>query len=151
MNIGAVKRVSQPTRDVYVVRSLKGERSFDSFGADTNTFSDCFIKSEDLPRDVIAGSQVVVMGTLGLAYPETGAAMREAMDLSKKSKTIVFVDVNWRKVFWGDENKAREEIAKFTLQADLVKITHDEVEWLFGMPEKEALDNPSKVRVLFPI
>lgn len=146
VDMGAVRRAPEPTRDVYVVRKMDGDRVFDSFGQDTNTFSDCFIRVEDLPKEMIGGAQVVVMGTLGLAYPQTGAAMREAMAICKKTDTIVLVDVNWRPVFWNDPEAAKKDILPFTLEADIVKITDDEAEWLFDIDRKSALKNPSLVR-----
>lgn len=144
--MGAVRRVPAPTRDVYVVRKMDGDRVFDSFGQDTNTFSDCFIGVEDLPREMIGGAQVVVMGTLGLAYPQTGAAMREAMAICKTTDTLALVDVNWRPVFWNNPEAAKKDILPFTLEADIVKITDDEAEWLFDIDRKSALKNPSLVR-----
>jgi fructokinase len=137
--------VPEPTRDVYVVRTLDGDRIFDSFGHDTNSYCDCFIRAEDLPRDKLKASEVVVMGTLGLAYPETGKAMKEAMAICKQSDTIVMVDVNWRPVFWENPDTATDEIVPFVQQADLVKITDEEAEWAFGIPRAEALQHPRLV------
>lgn len=140
-----MRRVEHPTRDVYVVRTADGDRIFDSFGQDTNTYCDCFIEAEHLPVDVIQKAKVLVLGTLGLAYPVTGAAMRAAVKAAKEADTLVFVDTNWRPVFFDDPSSAVEPIVEFLKGADVVKITDEEAEWAFGIPAVDALDDPLRV------
>ncbi len=54
MDLSAVKRTPQPTRDVLVTRSLDGDRTFSGFGkAKANEYADCFIDSATLPTDVL--------------------------------------------------------------------------------------------------
>ncbi len=112
-------------RDVLVVRSLDGDREFSGFGkAETTAYADCFVDASKLPIDKIevclcahahvhksfAGpttphtqaAQVLITGTLGLAYPATAEAMRTAVAAAKKGTGLVIVDVNWRPVFWSD-------------------------------------------------
>lgn len=141
-----MRRVSNATRDVYVIRTTEGDRIFDSFGQDTNTYCDCFITSSSLPKEVIENAEVLVMGTLGLAYSETGKAMQDAMALAKEAGTLVMIDCNWRPVFWDEPDSALDVIRPFMDQADLVKITDEEAEWAYGISAEEALKNPARVR-----
>lgn len=150
VDMSAVRRVDHPTRDVYVVRHADGDRVFDSFGQDTNTYCDCFIEPDQLPEAVIRGAAVTVMGTLGLAYTMTGAAMNRAADIARAGSGLLLVDVNWRPVFWNDPASALDIIMPFVQKADLVKITDEESEWAFGIPAEEAIEQPSRVLEKLP-
>ena len=57
----------------------------------------------------------------------------------------VLVDVNWRPVFFKDPEGAPAVIKPYTEQADIVKVTEEEAEWLWGVPGDEALEDPEKV------
>lgn len=100
VDVSAVQRRPEPTRDVYVVRDDKGDREFAGFGLSTDSYSDCFLDASSVPLDSIRGAQVLVTGTLGLAYPETRKAMMAAVQAAKEGGCKVLVDVNWRPVFW---------------------------------------------------
>lgn len=86
------------------------------------------------------------MGTLGLAYPETAAAMREAVAVARAAGTRVLIDVNWRPVFFEAPDGALDVILPFVREADIVKITDEEAEWAFGIAASDALANPGKAR-----
>eukprot|EP00892_Ulva_mutabilis_P010956 jgi/Ulvmu1/8232/UM041_0042.1 len=150
VDTSAVERVSHATRDVYVIRTMEGDRIFDSFGQDTNTYCDCFISADRLPKNAIENAEVLVMGTLGLAYPDTKKAMHEAMSLAKEADTLVMIDCNWRPVFWDAPDSALDIIRPFLEQGDLVKITDEEAEWAFGIPAAEAMQEPARVLHMLP-
>lgn len=88
---------------------------------------------------------MVVSGTLGLAYPVTRKTMEEVVAKAKAAGTTVLIDVNWRPVFFDDHAEAKAMIEKYVANADLVKITDEEADWLFGMPREEALEKPELV------
>lgn len=58
----------------------------------------------------------------------------------------VLVDVNWRPVFFVDAQAAPGLIKPYVERADIVKLTDEEAEWLWGIPAFEALHSPEKVR-----
>eukprot|EP01023_Acetabularia_acetabulum_P042319 TRINITY_DN4172_c0_g1_i3.p1 TRINITY_DN4172_c0_g1~~TRINITY_DN4172_c0_g1_i3.p1 ORF type:complete len:447 (-),score=74.18 TRINITY_DN4172_c0_g1_i3:763-2001(-) len=145
VNMSAVLRCEQPTRDVYVVRDNDGDREFAGFGLPTTDYSDCFITEESLPVEAIQNAQILVTGSLSLAYPTTGNTLAKAVQIAKKSGTKVLIDVNWRPVFFLEDQKPKEMIYEYVQQADLVKITDDEAEWLFGIEAATALANPNLV------
>lgn len=57
----------------------------------------------------------------------------------------VLVDVNWRPVFFSDELAAPAVIKPYVERADIVKVTDEEAEWLWGIPAADALQHPEKV------
>lgn len=87
----------------------------------------------------------MVTGTLGLATPMTRAAMHQAAKLVKSGGGKVFVDVNWRPVFWEDTDAAKKTILEFLDLADIVKISDADLEYLYEMQFVTALLNPCTV------
>lgn len=57
----------------------------------------------------------------------------------------MIIDVNWRPVFFEDPEKAPEVVLPYVQQADILKLTDEEADWLLAIPPQEALDHPSKV------
>lgn len=60
----------------------------------------------------------------------------------------VLVDINWRPVFWGDEFSALAAIKPYASKADIVKMSDEEAEWMFGIPARDALHHPVKASSL---
>lgn len=147
IDLSGLERTDHLTRDVLVERSLEGDRTFAGFGkAEANEYADCFIDEDKLPEEKLKNADILVTGTLGLAYPQTATAMRRAVKLGRSSKKCaVMVDVNWRPVFWGDEDEARKVIVPYVQEADLLKVTDEEAEWLFAIPAAKALEDPTLV------
>eukprot|EP01026_Neomeris_dumetosa_P009512 TRINITY_DN13247_c0_g1_i1.p2 TRINITY_DN13247_c0_g1~~TRINITY_DN13247_c0_g1_i1.p2 ORF type:complete len:266 (+),score=31.73 TRINITY_DN13247_c0_g1_i1:593-1390(+) len=153
--MSGVQRHDKPTRAVYVTRSMEGDREFAGFGLPTHHYSDCFISSRDLPIDTIQKAQILVTGTLGLAYPETRGALYRATSIARASPNgvRVLIDVNWRPVFFHPEelDSARDMIEQYVMScADIIKITDEEAEWLLGINRNTALKEPSRVAQFFP-
>lgn len=150
-----IQRNSHPTRDVLVTRSFDGDRTFAGFGAaKTTEYADCFVDAAKLPTDVITSADVLVTGTLGLAYSGSAEAIRKAVSAAKSTQKerncSVVIDVNWRPVFWDDLEKAREIVKEFVPLADILKVTDEEAQWLFDIPAEQALQNPEKVLEAVP-
>jgi len=63
----------------------------------------------------------------------------------------VLVDINWRPVFWDDESQAAGPIKSYVSKADIVKLSDEEAEWLFGIAAADALQHPDKARCLISL
>lgn len=148
---GCVQRVpDKPTRDVYVIYNEQGDREFVGFGEGTPTegYADCFLDAEKLPAELISSAGALVTGTLGLAYPVTAAAMSRAVEFARGARVPVVVDVNWRPVFFAEpeSGETKASIKSYVLRsADVVKLSDEEAEWLFGVPAADALRDPEEV------
>jgi fructokinase len=57
-----VQRIDAPTRDIYVERTLDGDRVFAGFGLASDKYCDCFLDAEQLPKDILSVSGVWGMG-----------------------------------------------------------------------------------------
>jgi fructokinase len=137
---GVQRHPTAPTRQVYVVRSEKGEREFAGFGElDTSQFADAFLNSSKLPESLFENADFLVLGTLELAYPQTREAITRALQLANQYDLKILVDVNWRPMFWPDHSIAKPLIQQLLKKVDFLKITKEEAELLFNTTDAGAI------------
>lgn len=114
----------------FVTLDETGNREF-SFsrkpGADT-----C-ITFEELDLSLIDEAKVFHFGTLSLTHEPARSATYQAVDYAKKAGKLITYDPNLRKPLWKDLNKAKEQLLWGLGQADVVKISDEEVDFLFGL------------------
>ena len=120
----------------FVSLDTSGNRDF-SFarkpGADT-----C-LTPEEIDESLLADAKVFHFGTLSLTDEPAASATRRAIDLAKKHRLLISLDPNLRKPLWKREEDAKEAIQWSLKQADIVKISDEEIAWLWGIsPEKGA-------------
>lgn len=137
---GVQRHPTAPTRQVYVVRDLTGDRNFAGFGKyDTSEFADTRLQATKLPPALFDEADFLVVGTLGLAYPESEKAVLRALELAEQYDLKIILDVNWRPVFWLDENTAKTKIQALLGRFDFLKLTKEEAEWLFNTIDPGAI------------
>lgn len=148
VDCGAIQRhPSAPTRVVLVMRDAQGERQFVGFHQpEPASFADAYLSAAALDEAFFAQATYLVMGTLGLAYPETAAAMQQALRWAKQHDLTTFIDLNWRPAFWAkpgaagaDGLAAAATILPFVAQADWLKLAAEEAHWLFGTTTAAAI------------
>lgn len=137
---GVQRDSTAPTRQVYVVRSATGDRSFAGFG-DRNTaeFADTRLQADQLPDHLFAAADFLVLGTLELAYPESQKSVLRALQMAEQYDIKIILDVNWRPVFWQDPEIARQTIGKLFKKIDFLKLSQEEAEWLFNTTDPGAI------------
>jgi fructokinase len=137
---GVQRHPTAPTRQVYVVRSLEGDRVFAGFGDnDTRDFADTKLQAGNLPESLFEIADILVLGTLELAYPESAKAVHRALDLAEKYDMKVVLDINWRPVFWENSDIAMETIRKIFDRVDFIKLAKEEAQWLFNTSDAGAI------------
>lgn len=137
---GVQRHPTAPTRQVYVVRDLTGDRTFAGFGKyDTSEFADTRLQATKLPPALFDEADFLVLGTLELAYPESEQAVLRALELAEQYDLKIILDVNWRPVFWLDENTAKTKIQALLGRFDFLKLTKEEAEWLFNTIDPGAI------------
>jgi fructokinase len=151
VNIAGVQRHSSaPTRIIYVVRNEKGDRSFAGFGErKTTEFADTYLQSEQLPKDLFKTAKFLVLGTLELAYQPSQEAILTAVELAKNYNVKLFIDINWRPMFWQDCDQAIELILNFVQNADFLKLTDEEAELLFNTIDPQAIAKQLQIQGVF--
>ena len=132
---GLVADDSVFTTLAFVILDETGNREF-SFsrkpGADT-----C-ITFEELDLSLIDNAKVFHFGTLSLTDEPARSATREAVAYAKSKGLLVTYDPNLRKPLWKDLNTAKEQITWGLTQADVVKISDEEVDFLWGLGVEEG-------------
>lgn len=129
-----------PTRQVYVVRSNEGDRHFAGFGdRSTAEFADTYLKASEMPSSLFEAADFLVLGTLELAYPDSGRAIYRALELAGQYDVKVVVDINWRPVFWKNPDAAPEIIKQILKQVDFLKLSKEEAQWLFNTSDPGAI------------
>lgn len=129
-----------PTRQVLVTRKENGDRVFSGFkDYDTEEFADTRLKAAQLPEKLFAAAEILVIGTLELAYPETGAAVYRALELASQHNVKILLDVNWRDVFWKNPDAAPDKIRELIKKVDFLKLAKEEAELLFDTSDAGAI------------
>ena len=139
---GVQRHPVAPTRQVYVLRSLEGDRSFAGFGdRQPNEFADAYLPAESLPTQLFLEAEFLVIGTLELAYLQTRSAVFRALELAEEYEVKVVLDVNWRPMFWRNEQEALPLIEKLWPKVDFLKLAEEEATWLFDTTDAGAIAN----------
>jgi fructokinase len=130
-----------PTRQIYVTRSIDGDRTFAGFIHDipTDRFADAFLTADRVAESLFTTAKLLAIGTISLAYPDSYQATYRALELADKYRLQVFVDVNWRSVFWDDLDRAKSEIYRVLERADFIKMSDEEAQWLYGTIEPQIV------------
>jgi fructokinase len=126
----------------FVTLDETGNREF-SFarkpGADTQ------ITEEDIPCKLIDEAKVFHFGTLSLTDEPARTATQKAVAYAKNKGKLITYDPNLRKPLWKSLEMAKEQIIWGLRHADVVKISDEEVEFLWGLGVEEGaqyiLDN----------
>ncbi|MGL4618943.1 carbohydrate kinase family protein [Chroococcidiopsis sp.] len=137
---GIQRHPTAPTRQIYVTRTESGDRIFSGFADyDTTEFADTHLQASALPVSLFEDADFLVLGTLELAYPESGASVRRALQLADQYNAKILLDVNWRPVFWQDPDKAVATILEIVPQVDFLKLSKEEALLLFQTADPGAI------------
>ena len=121
----------------FVTLDKTGNREF-SFsrkpGADT-----C-ITFEELNLKLIDDAKVFHFGTLSLTDEPARSATYRAVEYAKAAGKLITYDPNLRKPLWKDLEEAKKQLVWGLAQADVVKISDEEVEFLFGLGVEDGAD-----------
>lgn len=119
----------------FVTLDENGDREF-AFsrkpGADT-----C-ITFEELDISLIDEAKVFHFGTLSLTDEPARSATYRAVEYAKSEGKLITYDPNLRKPLWKNLDEAKKQLLWGLSQADVVKISDEEVEFLFGLEPRDG-------------
>ena len=107
-----------------------GDRDFSFYrnpGADMN------LKEEEVNESLIASSSIFHFGTLSLTDESVKKATQKAVKAAKENGLTITFDPNLREPLWKSLEEAHEQVAWGLQQADVVKISDNEITWFTGM------------------
>lgn len=113
-----------------------GDRSF-AFsrkpGADTQ------LSFDEINLGMIDSTHVFHFGTLSLTHEPAKTATYKAVEYARAAGKFISFDPNLREPLWNNLKDAKEQMLWGLEQADIVKISDNEVDFLFGLsPEQGA-------------
>lgn len=121
----------------FVTFDSAGDRSF-SFarkpGADTQ------LRWEEIDKGLMDEARVFHFGTLSLTDEPARTATRKAASYAKETGKLISCDPNLRVPLWRSEEEAREQMLWSLQQADLVKISDNEVSFLWACSPEEGAE-----------
>ena len=121
----------------FVTFDASGDRSF-SFarkpGADTQ------LAWEEIDQSLIDEAKVFHFGTLSLTCDPVREATRKAVAYAKEQGKLITCDPNLRIPLWHDLEEAKAQMLWSLHQADVVKISDNEVEFLWNCTPEEGAD-----------
>lgn len=106
-----------------------GDRDF-SFYRDPG--ADMMLTKDEVQKELIENSRIFHFGTLSSTHEGIREATRHAIELAKEAGCIITFDPNLRPPLWKSLDDARKEIEYGMTKCDVLKISDNEVEFLFG-------------------
>ena len=113
-----------------VLKKENGDRDFAFYrnpGADMN------LKEKEVNESLIASSSIFHFGTLSLTDESVKKATQKAVKVAKENGLTITFDPNLREPLWKSLEEAHEQVAWGLQQADVVKISDNEITWFTGM------------------
>ena len=112
--------------------------TFDEHGDRAFSFSrkpgaDTCLTFDELNLSLIDAAKVFHFGTLSLTDEPARSATYRAVAYAKEKGKLISYDPNLRKPLWRDLSEAKAQLLWGLSQADVVKISDEEVEFLFGL------------------
>ena len=105
-----------------------GDRDF-SFYRDPG--ADMMLRKDEVQEDLIRNSRIFHFGTLSSTHEGVREATRHAIEVAKDAGCIITFDPNLRPPLWKSLEDARQEIEYGLTKCDVLKISDNEVEFLF--------------------
>lgn len=117
--------------------------TFDKYGDREFSFSrkpgaDTQITYEECKLELVKNADVFHFGTLSLTAEPACQATKQLAAYAKKEGKLITFDPNLRKPLWDSEEHARQEILWGLHTADVVKISDEEVEFIWGITPDEG-------------
>ena len=106
-----------------------GDRDF-SFYRDPG--ADMMLTEEEIPEELILETRIFHFGTLSMTHEKVRRATKKAVAIAKQAGAIISFDPNIREPLWNSMDEAREQVLYGLGQCHILKISDNEVEFLFG-------------------
>ncbi len=121
----------------FVTFDAQGDREF-SFarkpGADTQ------LRFDEVDLSLIDATKVFHFGTLSLTDEPARETTYRTVEYARSKGKLISFDPNLRKPLWKDLNEAKAQMLWGLEHSDVVKISDEEVEFLFGLGVREGAD-----------
>lgn len=124
---GIIKDKNYFTTLAFVSLSDNGERSF-SFARKPG--ADMMLSFEDIPEELLENTKIFHFGTLSMTSEPSKTATEKAVFKAKENGALISFDPNYRAPLWNSKEDAKERMIWGLNNADIIKISDEEVEML---------------------
>ena len=100
--------------------------------------ADTCLRPDEIDESLIADARVFHFGTLSLTGDPAAAATRRAVRMAKNHGVLISCDPNLRLPLWKTPQDARDAIDWSLRQADIVKISDEEIAFMWGLSPEEG-------------
>lgn len=124
-----------PTTLAFVHTLPGGDREFSFY---RKPGADLMLRPEEVDEDRIRNTRIFHFGTLSLTDEPCRSATEGAVALAREAGAVISFDPNLRLSLWDSEEEAKKRILWGMKQADVVKISDNEVSFLTGTEDYPA-------------
>jgi len=117
-----------------------GENGARDFAFARKPGADTRLSFEEVDLSMLEGCRILHIGTLSLTDEPAREATRKTVAYSKEHGILISCDPNLRKPLWKELEEAKKQMLWSIGQADIVKISDDEVEFLWGLGAEAAAE-----------
>lgn len=118
----------------FVHLNERGDRSFSFY---RNPGADIMLRPEQVKLELIENAKIFHFGSLSLTNQPARNATKVALEHAKAKGKIISFDPNWRPALWESEELAREQMRYGVRNADIVKLSDDELPLISGTSDLE--------------
>lgn len=118
----------------FVTLRADGEREFMFY---RNPSADMLLREDELNLDLIKRASVFHYGSISLITEPCRTAHLKAMEAAKEAGALLSYDPNLRLPLWKSAEEAKEQIMSIWDQADIIKVSDVELEFLTGKDSVE--------------
>ncbi|KDP28712.1 hypothetical protein JCGZ_14483 [Jatropha curcas] len=128
----------------FVTLRPDGEREFMFY---RNPSADMLLSETEIHEALIRKASIFHYGSISLIEEPCKSAHLAGMDIAKKAGCILSYDPNLRLALWPSAEAARNSIMDIWNQADIIKVSEEEVKFLIG--SDDPIDNEVLLMKLF--
>ncbi|KAJ8445749.1 hypothetical protein Cgig2_026076 [Carnegiea gigantea] len=128
----------------FVTLRSDGEREFMFY---RNPSADMLLREDELNLELIRKAKVFHYGSISLIVEPCRTAHLKAMKEAKAAGALLSYDPNLRLPLWPSAEKAREQIMSIWDQADVIKVSDNELEFL---TESDKIDDATAMSLWHP-
>ncbi|MBR6791396.1 MAG: carbohydrate kinase [Oscillospiraceae bacterium] len=121
----------------FVTLSPDGDRDFSFYR--NHTTADVNLTIDDIPEEIYGDARFFHFGSVSQAQEPSRTTMTEAVKKARAAGAVVSYDPNLRERLWGDLGEAKEIILSSLPLCDMLKISGEEKDFLFGEMDEDLV------------
>jgi fructokinase len=119
----------------FVTLDETGDREF-SFARKPG--ADLLLRFDEVDLSVFEGADVFHFGTVSMTEEPSRSTTKQLVEYARSKGILIGYDPNLRRNLWANLDDAHEQMLWGLSKADIVKISDEEIEFLFGLSPEEG-------------